>query len=79
MAREKKADKEKREDITLLHDLLELYYPEYNDSEYLAEDLGYDKCTACEKLSLRLSMCQVCDELFCTDCGPEHATEETGF
>ena len=59
----------KRDQIRIVDEVIDEIY----------DTIGYSQCTSCEILSIHCNECQVCDELFCEDCGPEHSTEETGF
>jgi hypothetical protein len=71
---QEKRNAERSKCIELLHD----HFPTIVIDE-IYDTIGYSQCTSCEILSIHCNECQVCDELFCEDCGPEHSTEETGF
>ena len=83
LTKDELANKERREALAKLKEILEIYYPQVscNSERDFLEDVGYEPCASCEDYFIGQSLieCNACSESFCNDCQEEHGREETGF
>lgn len=79
MARKSKEQLEREKELPILERLLDKYHPSFENPDEMLVDLGYDQCSICEVLLRgQIHECQVCSDMICEACGPDHSFEETG-